>query len=585
MAKGFAKKTDRETESGLRELQDALAKFLSEEKSAVFLTAVIEKAARIIEEECSDLELYRRARALSPEEARARLNELHSYWKYLQSADEKLIAEVGERFFDEIRELAASQLAEIDSTESEELSARLVDLIRESPWHLSDEIASKWATVISRCYRDIMSKWRTGFSAEMKTRWDQITENARPAIEDNLREIEAIAANAFDSKSSPPNDVLPRFSTNPMFSHRLYERQRMPRRFNWRLCLPARIVARSLKRFLTNEAACFFSTEREQAVAAVSEAAKQIANEFLLHVNDHAKQIKSRMSSAILGNSDGTADLNNDAALRSTYEKLLALRDGTAAVDLSGFGLQTVEPPTTRAGASLEIGASDKRERKINFESDLKTRGCAVCDHVVATAFDFFAQWQYAISTNEQAQTDFANEHGFCPLHMWQLHSISSTLGQSIGLTRLAQKTAAMLRPLEANHADLLRMRAILRTSENCRLCQLLRKTEAAYIEKLAAFVKDRAGQAVFSQSHGLCLYHVTLLMPHVSIDTAKFVIRHAVHQFETTTEDMQQYAIKRDALRRNLTNKDEEDAYLRTLIHLAGAKDFCTPWPEDREI
>ena len=47
----------------------------------------------------------------------------------------------------------------------------------------------------------------------------------------------------------------------------------------------------------------------------------------------------------------------------------------------------------------------------------------------------------------------------------------------------------------------------------------------------------------------------------------------------------MQSFAIKRDALRRNLTNANEDDAYLRALIHLAGAKDYSTPWPEDREI
>ncbi len=37
--------------------------------------------------------------------------------------------------------------------------------------------------------------------------------------------------------------------------------------------------------------------------------------------------------------------------------------------------------------------------------------------------------------------------------------------------------------------------------------------------------------------------------------------------------EDLENYAIKRNALRRDLINKDEKDAYLRALNHIAGNK------------
>jgi hypothetical protein len=49
--------------------------------------------------------------------------------------------------------------------------------------------------------------------------------------------------------------------------------------------------------------------------------------------------------------------------------------------------------------------------------------------------------------------------------------------------------------------------------------------------------------------------------------------------------EDMQNYALKHDGLRRALQNKDEEDAYLRAIVRLVGERAVCAPWREDAEI
>ncbi|MBE7560116.1 hypothetical protein HS125_14725 [bacterium] len=47
----------------------------------------------------------------------------------------------------------------------------------------------------------------------------------------------------------------------------------------------------------------------------------------------------------------------------------------------------------------------------------------------------------------------------------------------------------------------------------------------------------------------------------------------------------MRSYALKRDAVRRSLLHRDEQDAYLRALIHIMGDKDVQSPWALDREI
>ena len=47
--------------------------------------------------------------------------------------------------------------------------------------------------------------------------------------------------------------------------------------------------------------------------------------------------------------------------------------------------------------------------------SHLQTPGCPICNHIVLTARDFFAHWQYALASDEKAQAQFAGELGFRP--------------------------------------------------------------------------------------------------------------------------------------------------------------------------
>jgi hypothetical protein len=47
----------------------------------------------------------------------------------------------------------------------------------------------------------------------------------------------------------------------------------------------------------------------------------------------------------------------------------------------------------------------------------------------------------------------------------------------------------------------------------------------------------------------------------------------------------MQNYASKRDASGVYSRNLDEEDAYLRGIIHGVGAREVCVPWEVDAEV
>jgi GTPase Era involved in 16S rRNA processing len=63
------------------------------------------------------------------------------------------------------------------------------------------------------------------------------------------------------------------------------------------------------------------------------------------------------------------------------------------------------------------------------------------------------------------------------------------------------------------------------------------------------------------------------------------FFVLNKIDLLADESEDMEGFALKREATRRHLVGEDEEDAYLRAIVHFAGAKDNCTPWTCRKEF
>jgi hypothetical protein len=217
---------------------------------------------------------------------------------------------------------------------------------------------------------------------------------------------------------------------------------------------------------------------------------------------------------------------------------------------------------------------------------DLATRGCPVCQRMIQTASRFFADWQYALATQEHAQRWNAAALGFCPLHTWQLAAMASPQGLSQGYPSLMERLAADLSNLataaSSSPEDAL---ALVQNSSRCQVCRLLKDTEKAYVDDLSAFLQTQEGQKSYAHSQGLCLRHLGLLISVLpSPEIVRFLLEQAARRFAEVSEDMQSYVMKRDARRGNL-QLDEQDAYLRGLIHIAGAKEVCFPWDFDTEV
>jgi hypothetical protein len=213
-----------------------------------------------------------------------------------------------------------------------------------------------------------------------------------------------------------------------------------------------------------------------------------------------------------------------------------------------------------------------------NIVKDLQRRNCAVCTHLSQTVFDYFSRWINSFSNDSEVQKKYADDLGFCPFHTWQLADIASPRGMSKGYPKLLKRISRDL----AEQAETLKnipdkVFALIKDSEGCRLCSLLRDTEAAYIQRLSLFLQNADGFRIYAESPGACLRHLGLLITGISSrDVVRLLLSKAAGYFDQMALDLENYTSKCDSLRRDLITPDEKDASLRAIIHIVGGKNVA---------
>jgi GTP-binding protein EngB required for normal cell division len=309
---------------------------------------------------------------------------------------------------------------------------------------------------------------------------------------------------------------------------------------------------------------------------------KEKAATFLVAVADKALRLLHDGARKTSATSDATGGAGLDARTAAVAQRLERFRARLLPGSGATSGAEREEEPEPPAVAEPILPPVRADEAGMN----LLTRGCPVCRHLGETAFDFMAKWQHALSEDEGTQRTFAADLGFCPLHTWQLVSIASPHGLSLGYPLLAERIAAELASLAARPAAAVpALRASLPSPATCRACSHLRQTEQDDIGRLAGRLRTPDGRAAYEASQGLCLRHLAMLLPALTDeDTVRLCLAHTARRFDEAAEDMQNFAMKHEALRRALQNRDEQDAYLRAVIHLVGERSSWV-WDPDREL
>jgi len=355
----------------------------------------------------------------------------------------------------------------------------------------------------------------------------------------------------------------------------------------WPAILPAFLTRTWLKKHLQDESERMADGWRQAVTTYAADNVRKALDGLAEEVEKRAREIGLRVTASLRSGKSAAGDLTNCAeALDTIRQQLLALGNEVSpgALLIAATNESDGKPtrPTPSRLAKLPAVAPPKPDPANN----LKTRGCPACNFAADVLFHFLSQFQYDLAHDGATQEDFAETLGFCSLHTWQLEAVSSPVGASIGFAKLAEHAAKILAARAKSPANDYHAVKLVRDSSECHVCRLLREAERDYLRRLAEFIASPEGRAAYAGSQGVCLRHLGLWLPMLADEkTTRFVLEEAARHFEHWAEDMQSFSLKTEALRRHLRNQDEEDAYLRAITHLVGAKGNCVPMSQDVEI
>lgn len=158
----------------------------------------------------------------------------------------------------------------------------------------------------------------------------------------------------------------------------------------------------------------------------------------------------------------------------------------------------------------------------------------------------------------------------------WQFQSIASPQGLSAGLGPLIETVLAGLYRINAlpHEESASHVEALLSAPEGCAACRISEEAKRTALAQFLAEIETGEGRRRYERSAGLCLPHLRVaLAAHPPQETASYLLRQQARRLEEISEDMHSYVLKRAALRRGLTNSDEEGAWRRALVQLVGER------------
>jgi GTP-binding protein EngB required for normal cell division len=548
-------------ESGILELERAMLHFLRVQKTREFLLRLADRTGAILHKQENLLRLSEQAGS-SPEQCaelslqlRRRTDALHRELRgAMDNAKGRSVIAFRKRFEPELAAwLHQSTPNLLDKVQDWLSGAGLEKLLV-----AGDELASE---IGSGC-RDLMERWlanrRHLFDLELETE----LQRAGPLIDHILDGTERLmgdflkAPTPAASKSAAPwtpgvGNVLS-WPDLPAF-------QWKPGAFLSLWTIPAPPLRRVVVRHLSRRLDASLLTYGNQMFELLGRAIEQSMDGVHGNLDAKIDAEASRILGALRGGSfAGRLNAIGDLRLR-----LNALRAEVEAIPLE-------EEPASAHPRAECVAA------KVRARQTLKAHAhCIICQRVVASLFEYMSSKQYKLSVAAAEQQQHAASSGFCAIHTWYYESVASPQGICLAYPPVLAAVAGRLRMLAhsgASSQSLVEGVAdLLPAAVKCPACQL-----AGAVEKTAA--REIVGGLTESMPGGapslppLCLVHLyTVLNAKPGEEQARILLQAQASVLERIAEDMRTYALKHNAVRRELATNEESNAYRTALLRLVG--------------
>jgi hypothetical protein len=230
---------------------------------------------------------------------------------------------------------------------------------------------------------------------------------------------------------------------------------------------------------------------------------------------------------------------------------------------------QQIDPNVSGEPGALNQTSFESRAGAVLGLENLGT--CEVCKAVMGKTMKFLARYQYDLSTRPRSQEQHAKDGGFCPLHTWHYEQVASPRGVCTAYPALLNLMAEKLRDLATNGTQEPNDFSSPLLESRCPACQIRWATE----DQAVASIFSRASESPEPDRlplSTLCLPHLQLVLRRTKSESVrKLLLYREAALMERIAEDMQRYAIKHDALRRDLASSEEHNSYLLALQLLVG--------------
>lgn len=266
---------------------------------------------------------------------------------------------------------------------------------------------------------------------------------------------------------------------------------------------------------------------------------------------------------------------HGDADLSAARAAALALRGelwaGPGAAPDATTHVST-ETPLPAASALPDTGAAAQP-----FRRRVALGGtCPVCQAMVQAAQEYFIDLQVSLAHSGAARTDFGRSGGLCAIHHWQFQPLAAPQAVSDAYAVLVDHALAAVSALlanpETNGFELPVASRLGRTG--CPVCRLVRQVQHDQIAVLVGALARPQERERYQQAVGVCLPHLqqALALP-CPAEVAEYLLTEQRRRLEALSEDLRSYSLKRAAVRSRLINQDEESAWRRALVQLAGER------------
>jgi len=588
---------DRYARSGVKSFEETLSDFLSTQKLSAFLVSILDRAIAVADDELRDMEIEARAAEVSEEGIEANRVSLQRRLEQIRSVRERTLSEIRERVRTFIKENARQEMYAILEREEEIFRRDIYEAIVRHPWSMSYTVIREQTKESAKRLNESLDGWAAAVAENLWPTFQTLARHEIQVLILGLQEILKATTEILKldetslSESDEFKEVHIESDPLPLHPTSLEDEYTIPAVFGF---LPVVLARKSLTEYCHRKVEQMLEKAKVAVCDSIVERSAEILDKTIARIGELAKDMEGRAEAIVAGRVPSSTGPNRNESPAKQYERLKELRARMStlrdrilqAESPEASGIVAV-PATFENESPVEVITSREPSPVLDdtdIARDLKTRGCAVCNHAYKTIFDFFAILQFELHGNETCQSHFAAEGGFCRLHTWQLAAIASPQGVSQGYPRLIDRMAQEIARVATGSGDPAEsVLSLVQSSQHCRACQELRTAETGYLEQLTAFIQDLEGLTAYSRSQGLCLRHLALLLEHdLPQEIKSYLLRHTSRILSATAEDMQSFSLKRDALRRGLHNQDEDDAYMRALTRLAGARYLAMPWNTD---